>query len=178
MNALAIIEQARTAGLALSLDGDQLRVRGKQTAGALAIIEQMRLIKPAIVQALQRGVSQETRRIDMKITPDAHQAKAQKRVWGKIAAGAAMKGCHYQYAISQGSPLYQQMDSREYKRWLWNRIQDDDNADDNVICALYEIINGAYLGSDVYVEGPHADIIVAAIGWLLNQYKVQGVSIL
>lgn len=97
---------------------------------------------------------------------------------GKIIAGGAPDAGHYRYTIKPGTPLYYRArDNNEYKRWLWPRIQDDQGGDAAVIAELYAIINGAWVGCDVYVDGPFSDVVVAAAGWLYNQYTVDGLPI-
>lgn len=92
-----------------------------------------------------------------------------QRTFGKIIAGGKPGKHNYRYIIKPGQPLYRK-ESADYKRWLWSKMQDDENADDKVINALYEVINGAWVGCDVYVDGPNASAVVAAAGYLLNQY--------
>lgn len=94
------------------------------------------------------------------------------REFGKIIAGAATNAGHYHYVIKPGTPLYfKATDDAAYKRWIWAKMQDGETGDAAVIAELYVIINGAWVGCDVYVDGPHASMVVAAAGYLLNQYK-------
>jgi len=94
---------------------------------------------------------------------------------GKIVCGAAPDTGHYHYVIKPETPLYQRTaDFDSYKRWLWTRMKDDGV----VLNEMYTIINGAWVGCDVYVDGPNADGVVAAAGWLLNQYNVDGLPIM
>ncbi len=96
---------------------------------------------------------------------------------GKIIAGGAPDEGHYHYIIKPGTPLYHRAaDFKAYKQWLWPKMQND-TGDAAVLAELYTIINGAWVGCDVYVDGPHADAVVAAAGWLLNQYAGQGLPI-
>lgn len=94
-----------------------------------------------------------------------------KREMGKIIAGGKPEEGHYHYTIKPGTPLYHRSaDSKAYKAWLWPKMQDD-TGDADVLAALYTIINGAWVGCDVYVDGPNADVVAAAAGYLLNQYR-------
>lgn len=94
---------------------------------------------------------------------------------GKIVCGAAPDTGHYHYVIKPETPLYQRtVDFDSYKRWLWTQMKDDGV----VLNEMYTIINGAWVGCDVYVDGPNADGVVAAAGWLLNQYNVDGLPIM
>lgn len=104
---------------------------------------------------------------------------AAQRDFGKIIVGAPENEGNYHYTIRPGTPLYHRTnDINTYKAWLWSKIQDDDQADDTVVNALFEVVNGAWVGCDVYVDGPNADGVVAAAGWLMNQYKGKALPIL
>lgn len=95
-----------------------------------------------------------------------------QRELGKIIAGAATNEGHYHYVIKPGTPLHLKApDDAAYKRWIWAKMQDSDTGDAAVIAELYAIINGAWVGCDVYVDGPHASMVVAAAGYLFNQYQ-------
>ncbi len=97
-----------------------------------------------------------------------------QRVLGKLIAGAPKTEGHYHYTIRYGTPLYR-AESADYKTWLWKQMQAG-NAD--IMQTLHEIMNGVYVGCDVYVDGPNAAGIVAAAGYLLNQYKGDKLPIL
>lgn len=97
-----------------------------------------------------------------------------KRELGKLIAGAPKSEGRYHYTIRYGTPLYR-AESADYKTWLWQQMKAG-NAD--IMQALHEIMNGVYVGCDVYVDGPNADGIVAAAGYLLNQYKGDKLPIL
>ena len=95
-----------------------------------------------------------------------------QRCFGKIIAGAATNAGHYHYVIKPGTPLYfKAPDESAYKRWIWAKMQDSETGDAAVLAELYVIINGAWVGCDVYVDGPHASMVVAAAGYLFNQYN-------
>jgi len=94
-----------------------------------------------------------------------------KREMGKIIAGGKPEEGHYHYAIKPWTPLYHRTtDSKAHNQWLWPKMQDD-TGDADVLAALYTIINGAWVGCDVYVDGPNADVVMAAAAYLLNQYR-------
>lgn len=96
---------------------------------------------------------------------------------GRIIAGGAPDEGHYHYVIKPGTPLYHRdADFKAYKQWLWPKMQND-TGDAAVLYELYTIINGAWCGADVYVDGPNADAVVAAAGWLMNQYIGKGLPI-
>lgn len=91
--------------------------------------------------------------------------------FGRIIAGGAPDEGHYHYVIKPATPLYHRAANfTAYKQWLWPKMQND-TGDAAVLAELYTIINGAWAGCNVYVDGPHADAVVAAAGWLLNQYQ-------
>lgn len=101
-----------------------------------------------------------------------------RREFGKLIVGAAPDAGHYHYVIKSGTPLYHKAaDHKAYKSWLWTKMQED-TGDAAVLAELYTIINGAWVGCDVYIDGPNADAVIAAAGWLLNQYKDKGLPIL
>lgn len=94
-----------------------------------------------------------------------------KREMGKLIVGAAPDEGHYHYVIKPGTPLcHRAKDATAYKLWLWPKMQEQ-GGDAAVLAELYTIVNGAWVGCDVYVDGPNADMVMAAAGWLLNQYK-------
>lgn len=93
-----------------------------------------------------------------------------RREFGKLIVGAAPDAGHYHYTIKPGTPLHNPaLDFKAYKQWLWPKMQND-TGDAAVLAELYTIINGPWVGCDVYVDGPNADVVMAAAGWLLNQY--------
>jgi len=90
---------------------------------------------------------------------------------GKLIVGAAANEGHYHYVIKPGTPLYfRAPDDAAYKRWIWAKMQDSETGDAAVLGELYVIINGAWVGCDVYVDGPYAAMVLAAAGYLLNHY--------
>jgi len=94
-----------------------------------------------------------------------------RRVMGKLIVGAAANEGHYHYVIKPGTPLYfRAPDDAAYKRWIWAKMQDSETGDAAVLGELYVIINGAWVGCDVYVDGPYAAMVLAAAGYLLNHY--------
>lgn len=97
-----------------------------------------------------------------------------KRTFGKLIAGGKKDDGHYHYEIKPGTPLHRP-ESATYKAWLWQQMQAG-NAD--VVRALYEVFNGAWVGCDVYVFGPNADGVVAAAGYLMNNYNGESLPIL
>lgn len=98
--------------------------------------------------------------------------------FGRIIAGGAPDAGHYHYTIKPGTPLYNSaLDFKQYKRWLWAKMSPT-AGDAAVLAELYTIINGAWVGSDVFVDGPNADAVVAAAGWLMNQYADKELPIL
>lgn len=89
---------------------------------------------------------------------------------GAINEGPCTHVKHYGYTINEQSALYKpELSAADYKRWLWSVIQDNEQADDLVVNALYEVINGAYVGCDVFVDGPNAAGVVAASNWLAQR---------
>lgn len=93
-----------------------------------------------------------------------------QREFGKIIAGGKPSKHSYRYVIKPGTPLYRrERDEQAYKRWLWSSMNDESGSAE-VLYELYVIINGAWVGCDVYVEGPFASGVVAAAGYLMNQY--------
>lgn len=100
------------------------------------------------------------------------------RAFGKLVAGAAPDAGHYHYIIKAGTPLHNPaLDFNAYKKWLWPKMQND-TGDASILYELYAIINGAWVGCDVYVDGPNADAVVAAAGWLMNQYQGKALPLL
>lgn len=93
-----------------------------------------------------------------------------RREFGKLIVGAAPDAGHYHYVIKPDTPLHNPaLDFKAYKQWLWPKMQET-TGDAAVLYELYTIINGAWVGCDVYIDGPNADAVLAAAGWLLNQY--------
>lgn len=97
-----------------------------------------------------------------------------KRELGKLIAGAPKTEGHYHYTIRYGTPLYR-AESADYKTWLWQQMRAGNT---DVMQVLHEIMNGVYVGCDVYIDGPNAAGVVAAAGYLLNQYKGDNLPIL
>lgn len=123
----------------------------------------------------EKGWTLHTRPSDSKWYVSGMEAR---REFGKLIVGAAPDEGHYHYVIKPGTPLYHKAaDHKAYKSWLWPKMQED-TGDAAVLGELYTIINGAWVGCDVYVDGLHADAVIAAAGWLLNQYKGKGLPIL
>lgn len=100
------------------------------------------------------------------------------RDFGKLVAGGAPDAGHYHYIIKPNTPLHNPaLDFKAYKSWLWTKMSPS-AGDAAVLYELYTIVNGAWVGCDVYVDGPNADAVVAAAGWLLNQYKGKALPLL
>ena len=93
-----------------------------------------------------------------------------RREFGKLIVGAAPDAVHYHYVIKPNTPLHNPaLDFKAYKQWLWPKMQEA-TGDAATLYELYTITNGAWVGCDVYIDGPNADAVMAAAGWLLNQY--------
>lgn len=71
-------------------------------------------------------------------------------------------------SVNESSALYQP-ESSGYKNWVWSKMQEDET----VLTELYEIANGAYVGCDVYVDGPNAAGVVAAAKYVLKEYAAK-----
>ena len=65
----------------------------------------------------------------------------------------------------EGTALHMPEDAAMYKRYLWAQMQ----RSENVLSALYEIVNLAYVGVNVYVTGNNAKIIADAANYLLKE---------
>jgi len=152
-----LLEQCAAVGLTVTAHDGQVQVRGKGSEKAVPLIAQVRERKAEILEILGRrnGYCANGR-----YAPDM----------GAINAGVCTHVKHYGYTINEQSALYKpELSAEDYKRWLWSAIQDNEQANDLVVNALYEVINGAYVGCDVYVDGPNAGGVVAASRWLAQQ---------
>jgi hypothetical protein len=93
---------------------------------------------------------------------------------GKILVGGAEGEGNCFYAIKPGSVLYKRFATAgEYKQWLWQGMQDDVD----VIVEMFNIINAPWVGADIYIDGPYAEVVVAAAGYMLSQYSSDGLPI-
>lgn len=205
MDALTLIDQAKELGLTLTVKEGMINANGKRTPEVMALLEQMKPIKQAIIQALtplpaelpdpatadltdfvgvvvnseDLAILQERCNAltwTLHTQPDGDKWRVTgyhaQRCFGKIIAGAATNEGHYHYVIKPGTPLYfKAPDNAAYKRWIWAKMQDSETGDAAVLSELYVIINGAWVGCDVYVDGPHASMVVAAAGYLFNNYQ-------
>lgn len=206
MEALTLIDQAKELGLTLTVKDGMINAHGKRTPAIMALLDQMKPIKQAIIDALtQPAVLEPLDPITADLTGfvgaivdnetlDILQQRCNALNWtlhtlpagdqwyitgyhaqrelGKIIAGAATNAGHYHYVIKPGTPLhFKALDDAAYKRWIWAKMQDSDTGDAAVLSELYVIINGAWVGCDVYVDGPHASMVVAASGYLFNHYQ-------
>lgn len=205
-DALTLIDQAKELGLTLTVKDGMINAHGKRTPDVMALLEQMKPMKAAIIDALTQPAAIEptldpetadlTDFVGANVDNDAlailqkrcnalnwtlHAKPSDdkwhitgyhaQRCFGKIIAGAATNAGHYHYVVKPGTPLYfSAPDDAAYKRWIWAKMQDGETGDAAVIAELYAIINGAWVGCDVYVDGPHASMVVAAAGYLLNHY--------
>lgn len=97
-----------------------------------------------------------------------------KRTFGKLIEGNKKDEGHYHYEIKPGTPLHRLV-SPTYKTWLWQQMQAG-NVD--IIRALHEVFNGAWVGCDVYVFGPNASGVIAAAGYLMQRYDGETLPIL
>jgi hypothetical protein len=160
------IQQATVLGLTLTVRDGMINVAGQRTPEVMALLEQMKPLKPQLISHLTAAL--EFTLSDVEPLPfDSHGRIVIQREFGKIIAGGNPGEGHYHYIIKPGNPLYQRLPSaQDYKRWIWPKMSED--AD--VLAELYTIINGAFVGCDVYVDGPHADAVVGAAGYLFNQY--------
>jgi hypothetical protein len=101
-----------------------------------------------------------------------------KCVLGNILVGGAEGEGNCYYSIKPGSPLYQRFATgKEYKAWLWPKIKDNLDGDADILAELYTIINAPWVGADIYVDGQHADVVVAAANYLLSKYSADGLPI-
>ncbi len=94
---------------------------------------------------------------------------AKCREWGNLKVGWSETEGHYHYAIKAKTPLYRASETG-YKAWLWDKMQKDAA----VLHELYVIVNGAYVGCDVYIDGPNASVVMAAVAYLIKEYKSDG----
>lgn len=206
MEATILIDQAKALGLTLTVKDGMINAHGKRTPEIMTLLERMKPIKQAIIQALtQPAVVESTldpatadltdfvgaivdndtlailqqRCNALNWTLHTLPADAKWRItgyhaqrcFGKIIAGAATNAGHYHYVIKPSTPLYfKASDDVAYKRWIWAKMQEGETGDATVLAELYVIINGAWVGCDVYVDGPYAAMVVAAAGYLLNHY--------
>jgi hypothetical protein len=101
-----------------------------------------------------------------------------QRSMGNILVGGDDGAGNCYYAIKPGSPLYKRFATgKEYKAWLWPKIKDTLDGDADILAELYTIVNAPWVGADIYVDGQHADVVVAAAQYLLNQYSADGLPI-
>lgn len=205
MEALALIDQAKAMGLTLTVKDGMINAHGKRTPEVMSLLEQMKPMKAAIIQALTPEPLRKLLPITDDLTdfvgaivdddtlailqercnalnwtlhalPSAEKwyvtGYHARRVMGKLIVGAATNAGHYHYVIKPGTPLYfKAPDDAAYKRWIWAKMQDSETGDAAVLAELYVIINGAWVGCDVYIDGPYASMVLAAAGYLLNHYQ-------
>jgi hypothetical protein len=221
LNAQQVISTAYDAGITLTVEAGQLKIKGTRGDDFDRIVGLLRPVKADVIEALMPApVVDAWVQLEVELTLDAKttdltdfvgaivtrpeldilQARVTAKGWtlhtlpagdnfyvtglaaqrsmGNILVGGEAGEGNCFYAIKPGSPLYQRFATgKEYKQWLWPRISDE-SGDADVIAALYEIVNGAWVGCDVFVDGPHADIVCAAANYLLSQYSSEGVPIL
>lgn len=204
MDALTLIDQAHSLGLTLTVKDGMINAHGKRTPDVVALLEQMKPMKAAIIQALQPEPLRKLLPITDDLTDfvgaivdnetlDILQERCNALNWtlhtlpsgekwyvtgyqarrdmGKLIAGGSPTEGHYHYVIKPGTPLYfKAPDDAAYRRWIWAKMQDNETGDAAVLAELYVIINGPWVGCDVYVDGPYAAMVVAAAGYLLNHY--------
>lgn len=205
MDATTLIDQAKELGLTLTVKDGMINAHGKRTPEVMSLLEQMKPMKAAIIQALTPEPLRKLLPITDDLTdfvgaivdddtlailqercnalnwtlhalPSAEKwyvaGYHARRVMGKLIVGAATNAGHYHYVIKPGTPLYfKAPDDAAYKRWIWAKMQDSETGDAAVLAELYVIINGAWVGCDVYIDGPYASMVLAAAGYLLNHYQ-------